>query len=82
MISSGDNGGGILRSTMVGVNYSDELGKDASLNSLSLLYSKNNRETRSVSDRTTLLTDYALRTKSQNSGENDSNQYSLKTASE
>ena len=80
MISSGDNGGGILRSTMVGVNYSDELGKDASLNSLSLLYSKNNRETRSVSDRTTLLTDYALRTKSQNSGENDSSQYSLENS--
>lgn len=65
---------------MVGVNYSDELGKDASLNSLSLLYSKNNRETRSVSDRTTLLTDYALRTKSQNSGENDSSQYSLENS--
>lgn len=80
MVSSGDNGGGVLRSTMVGVNYSDELGKDASLNSLSLLYSKNNRETRSVSDRTTLLTDYALRTKSQNSGENDSSQYSLENS--
>ncbi|MDN8842404.1 hypothetical protein Q0M97_14090, partial [Staphylococcus aureus] len=49
MVSSGDNGGGILRSTMVGVNYSDELGKDASLNGLSMLYSKNSRETRSIS---------------------------------
>ena len=80
MVSSGDNGGGILRSTMVGVNYSDELGKDASLNGLSMLYSKNSRETRSISDRTTLLTDYALRTKSENSGENDSSQYSLENS--
>ena len=49
------------------------------LNSLSLLYSKNNRETRSVSDRTTLLTDYAENQIS-NSGENNSSQYSLENS--
>lgn len=65
---------------MVGVNYSDELAKDISLDGLSMLYSKSDRETRSVSDRTTLLSDYALRTKSQNSGENDSSQYSLENS--
>lgn len=80
MVSARDNGGGILRSTMVGVNYSDELAKDISLDGLSMLYSKSDRETRSVSDRTTLLSDYALRTKSQNSGENDSSQYSLENS--
>ncbi|MEH7889968.1 outer membrane beta-barrel protein [Elizabethkingia meningoseptica] len=75
--SGGDSGSGVLRSTMVGVNYSDELAKDASLDGLSLLYMNNNRETKSLSDRTTLLSDYTLRTRSQNSGENDTRQYSL-----
>ncbi len=68
---------GIQRSTLIGVNYNDKLGKDADLESLSLIHSDSNLETRSKVSRSTLLPDYTLQTYSENSGENESKQYNF-----
>lgn len=71
------NNKGIQRSTLIGVNYNDKLGKDADLESLSLIHSDSNLETRSKVSRSTLLPDYTLQTYSENSGENESKQYNF-----
>lgn len=68
---------GIQRSTLIGLNYNDKLGKDADLESLSLIHSDSNLETRSKVSRSTLLPDYTLQTYSENSGENESKQYNF-----
>lgn len=71
---------GIQRSTTVGLNYSDKLGKDADLDSFSLMYSDSDSETRSKVSRTTLLPEYSLQTQSENSGKSESRQYSFDTS--
>jgi hypothetical protein len=71
------NNKGIQRSTLIGENYNDKLGKDADLESLSLIHSDSNLETRSKVSRSTLLPDYTLQTYSENSGENESKQYNF-----
>ncbi|MFS4471129.1 outer membrane beta-barrel protein [Chryseobacterium sp. T20] len=71
---------GIQRSTTIGLNYSDKLGKDADLDSFSLMHSDSNTETRSKVSRSTLLPTYTLQTNSESNGENESKQYSFDTS--
>lgn len=68
---------GIQRSTTIGFNYSDKLGKDADLDSFSVMHSDSNTETRSKVSRSTLLPDYTLQTHSESNGENESKQYNF-----
>ncbi|PWN61971.1 TonB-dependent receptor [Chryseobacterium viscerum] len=68
---------GVQRSTTIGMNYSDKLGKDADLDSFSLMHSDSNTETRSKVSRSTLLPSYTLQTNSESNGENESKQYSF-----
>lgn len=76
----GNNTKGIQKSTTLGFNYSDKLGKDADLETFSLMHSNNNLETRSKVSRTTLLPDYTLKTNSESNGENENKQYSFDTS--
>ncbi|WPO92091.1 outer membrane beta-barrel protein [Chryseobacterium sp. HR92] len=71
---------GIQRSTTIGLNYSDKMGKNADLDSFSLMHSDSNTETRSKTSRSTLLPDYTLQTNSESNGENESKQYSFDTS--
>ena len=71
---------GIQRSTTIGLNYSDKMGKDADLDSFSLMHSDSNTETRSKVSRSTLLPNYTLQTNSESNGENESKQYSFDTS--
>ncbi|PKF74354.1 TonB-dependent receptor [Chryseobacterium sp. PMSZPI] len=75
--SQGGGTKGIQRSTTIGLNYSDKFGKDADLDSFSIMHSDSNTETKSKVSRTTLLPDYTLQTKSENNGENEAKQYSF-----
>lgn len=78
--SSGGTTKGIQRSTTVGLNYSDKLGKDADLDSFSLMYGDSELETRSKVSRTTLLPEFTLKTNSENSGDSENKQYSFDTS--
>ncbi len=78
--SQGGGAKGIQRSTTIGLNYSDKLGKDADLDSFSLMHSDSNMETRSKVSRSTLLPTYTLQTSSESNGENESKQYSFDTS--
>lgn len=71
---------GIQRSTTIGLNYSDKMGKNADLDSFSLMHSDSNTETRSKVSRSTLLPNYTLQTNSESNGENESKQYSFDTS--
>ncbi|WP_313089818.1 TonB-dependent receptor [Chryseobacterium flavum] len=74
---SGTQGGGIQKSTTIGVNFNDKLSKDADLDNLSIKYSDSDRETHSKISKTTLLPDYTLKTTSENSSSNESKQYNF-----
>lgn len=76
----GGNNKGIQKSTTIGLNYSDKFGKGAELESVSLMHTNSNLETRSKVSRTTLLPDYALKTNSESNGENESKQYNFDTS--
>ncbi|MBK1897659.1 TonB-dependent receptor [Chryseobacterium paridis] len=78
--SGGNNTKGIQRSTTIGMNYSDKFGKDADLDTFSVMHSDNNLETRSKVSRTTLLPDYTLKTNSESNGESETKQYNFDTA--
>lgn len=71
---------GIQRSTTIGLNYSDQFGKQTDLENLSLIHLDNNLKTRSKVSRTTFLTDDVLKTNSENEGENESRQYNVDLA--
>ncbi|WP_126651936.1 TonB-dependent receptor [Chryseobacterium aureum] len=75
--SQGGGTKGIQRSTTIGLNYSDKFGKDADLDSFSLMHSDSNTETKSKVSRSTLLPDYTLQTHSESNGENESKQYNF-----
>ncbi|MBT2623737.1 TonB-dependent receptor [Chryseobacterium sp. ISL-6] len=76
----GNNTKGIQKSTTIGFNYSDKLGKDADLETFSLMHSNNNLEIRSKVSRITLLPDFILKTNSESNGENEIKKYSFDTA--
>ncbi|MFZ4929951.1 outer membrane beta-barrel protein [Chryseobacterium sp. Mn2064] len=71
------SGGGIQRSSTIGLNYNDKLSTDADLDNLSLKYSQSNQETASKVSRTNLLPNNILKTNSENNGENESRQYNF-----
>lgn len=70
-------GNGIQRSTTIGLNYNDKLGRDADLDNLSVKYSNSTLETRSKVSRTTLLPGYTLKTDSESNGDNETRQYNF-----
>ena len=71
---SGAGSKGIMRNTIVGLNFTDKLSKEVEINEGSLLLIDSDMETRSKVARTTLLPDYTLGTVSENSGNNLSTQ--------
>lgn len=68
---------GIQKSSVLGVNYSDQFGKKVDLETMSVMVKNGDSETRSKVNRTTLLTDYTLNTQSENEGNSDSRQLSF-----
>ena len=76
----GGTGKGIQKSTTIGFNYSNKLGKDADLDSFSLMHSDSDMETKSKVSRTTLLPEYTLKTNSETNGESENKQYSFDTS--
>lgn len=76
----GGGGKGIQRSTTIGFNYSDKFGKDADLDTFSLMHSDSDMETRSKVSRTTLLPEFTLKTNSETNGESENKQYSFDTS--
>ncbi|MFP3597541.1 outer membrane beta-barrel protein [Chryseobacterium sp. SIMBA_029] len=79
-MQGGGGNKGIQRSTTIGFSYSDKFGKDADLDSFSLMHSDSNLETRSKASRTTLLTANTLQTNSESNGKNESRQYNFDTS--
>lgn len=79
-VQGGNNTKGIQKSSTIGFNYSDKFGKDADLETFSLMHTNNNLETRSKVSRTTLLPNYTLKTDSESNGENENRQYSFDTS--
>lgn len=73
----GNTNKGITRSTTVAVNYSDKYNKDLDLESVSLMHTDNNLETRSKVSRTTLLPNSTLKTNSESKGENETKNYGV-----
>lgn len=71
---------GIQRSSTIGLNYSDQLGKEVDLDTFSFMYNNSNTETKSKVSRSTLLPQYTLQTQSENTGSSDSKQYSFNTS--
>ncbi|WP_326984800.1 TonB-dependent receptor [Chryseobacterium sp. MYb264] len=71
---------GIQRSTTVGLNYSDSFSKDIDLDALGLTRTSSNMETASKVSKTTFLPDFNLKTDSENSGENNSEQYNFNSS--
>lgn len=80
VIQSDGKGKGIQKSTTIGFNYNDKLGKDADLDSFSLMHSDSDMETKSKVSRTTLLPEYTLKTNSETNGESENKQYSFDTS--
>ncbi|WP_312768638.1 TonB-dependent receptor [Epilithonimonas sp.] len=70
---------GILRTSMVGVNYSDKIGESLDLEKFSLQYNDSNQETYSKTDRTTFLPDYKLDKNSERSGNMDTRKFNFNT---
>lgn len=71
---------GILKSEVLGLNYSDKISKEVSLETLGLMHLKNNLTTQSKVKRTTLLPDYTLITQSEDNGTNDNQQFAFDNA--
>lgn len=71
---------GIQRSTTIGVNYTDKLSKETELDALGITRTDTNLETASKVTRTTFLTDYNLKTNSENKAENESEQYNFNSS--
>lgn len=59
---------GIMKTSMVGINYSDKIGNDVDLDKLSANFNDNNLETFSKTSRTTFLPDYKLDRNNERSG--------------
>ncbi|WP_336731034.1 TonB-dependent receptor [Chryseobacterium sp. VD8] len=68
---------GIQKSSMIGVNYSDKLGKEVEIEELGIKRNTTNLETASKVSKTTFLPDSNLKTDSENRAENDREQYTL-----
>ncbi len=68
---------GILRTSMIGVNYADKIGENLDLEKFSLQYNDSNQETYSKTSRTTFLPDYKLDKNSERSGNMDTRKFNF-----
>lgn len=73
-MSSSGRGKGIQKSTTIGINYNDKIGKEMDLDNFSFSHSNSETETASKSSRTTLLPEYTLTTHSESNGESETRQ--------
>lgn len=70
---------GLMRTSIIGVNYADKIGDNLNLDKLSLQYNDSNLETYSKTSRTTFLPDYKLDKNSERSGNSDSRKLNAST---
>ena len=70
---------GILRTSMIGINYADKIGDKLDLEKLSLQYNDSNLETYSKTSRTTFLPDYKLDKNSERNGNSDTRKFNAST---
>lgn len=70
---------GILKTSMVGVNFADKIGENLDLEKFSLEYKDSNLETYSKTSRTTFLSDYKLDNNSERSGNSDKRTFNFNT---
>lgn len=76
-VQAGSNMKGIQKSTTIGVNYTDRLSNEIDLDALGLTRTETNLQTASKISKTTFLPDYNLKTNSESTGENGSEQYNF-----
>ncbi|WP_034690558.1 TonB-dependent receptor [Kaistella palustris] len=70
---------GILRTSIIGANYADKIGRDLDLDKFSVEYKDLNLETWSKISRSTFLPDYKLDTRTEKSGNSDKNTFDYNT---
>lgn len=70
---------GLMRTSMIGVNYADKIENNMDLEKLSLQYNDSNLETYSKTSRTTFLPDYKLDKNSERSGNSDNRKFTANT---
>lgn len=70
---------GIMRTSMIGLNYIDKIGSNLDLEKFSLQYDDNNLETYSKTSRTTFLPEYKLDKNSERSGNTDTRKFNFGT---
>ncbi|QOW10781.1 hypothetical protein Q73A0000_10550 [Kaistella flava (ex Peng et al. 2021)] len=70
---------GILRTSMIGVNYADKIGENLDLDKFSLEYKDGNLDTYSKTSRTTFLPDYKLDNNSEKRGNSDKKTFNFNT---
>ncbi len=70
---------GLLRTSIIGVNYADKIGDNLNLDKLSLQYNDSSLETYSKTSRTTFLPDYKLDRNSVRSGNSDNRKFNAGT---
>ena len=70
---------GIMRTSMVGLNYIDKIGENLDLEKFSLQYDDNNLETYSKTSRTTFLPEYKLDKDTERSGNTDTRKFNFGT---
>ena len=74
---TGSGGQGIRKSTTIGLNYTDQLSKEADLDALGLTRTETDVQTASKISKTTFLPDYKLKTNSESQAENNAEQYNF-----
>lgn len=70
---------GILRTSMIGVNYVDKIGENFDLDKFSLEYKDSNLDKYSKTSRTTFLPDYKLDNNSEKTGNSDKKTFNFNT---
>lgn len=70
---------GILRTSMIGVNYADKIGDNFDLDKFSLEYKDSNLDTYSKTSRTTYLPEYKLDNNAERSGNSDKKTFDFNT---
>ena len=70
---------GIMKSSMIGLNFTDKIGDNFNLDKFSTQYNDNDLETYSKTSRTTFLPDYKLEQNSEKHGNSDSRKFTANT---
>ncbi|WP_294307106.1 outer membrane beta-barrel protein [uncultured Chryseobacterium sp.] len=74
---TGSGGQGIRKSTTIGLNYTDQLSKEADLDAFGLTRTETDLQNASKISKTTFLPDYKLKTNSESQAENNTEQYNF-----